>query len=704
MSFVIRLSQVLPAFTRVQNSGRYLTTALRAFDVHLHPDNSCRLTDDAVTSTRAAIKAATAPVPGSAFLEDVSSEYGAELVEELSIPTTARPIHPSRVIVNLVEKGDYDAAEAARNEFEKMEIPIEPHPEYLRMVVNALDIPEQRTRHQVFSAWLDVTPLYEHRGLMKDIADNLLRHPFDLLLLQKFCRSCVLDGITEEIIHSRILHHIFRYGHHIATTSFLEELERVARSLNKSSAEVMAFRDLAIKMHFAAGRDEIAEQLMEKNLEYREYEREQVGGSSSSPAAGSFITTLPSTTRSRYTGMDPPTVTEMAAKLRLIRKAIKAKFPRNFESYVSDFIFEYSVLFRRLGAVHALRRKVFKSASLAVRSKWAAAEQLFYSSRTYPFAILRTHMHFFIADQLLHAEAHRILYDRAEGRYTHKIKRMDSRLSHGLPPISTYQKLWPSNVSLALVWKAIIQLSKSEDLERLYGILVEHTKLVMKQDKAPQNPDHDTDTDNTSLYVTPPVNFPSPFFFHHFVVAMSTRISPLRGSKVIAEMQTLGLKPSIDDWGTLAGAYARSGDIRRLKSIMLHIDKLEADAIAADSTQGGVRKEIVRKRVMITHNSVIRGLTECGMYTEARQVQQRMQNRGYFDNGIDRRTRAVLHRLSRYERGCFDSELEKRSAVRLMGRKIYADVRRVQWRGELKDGKPTWEVGFDDEFIGSTEK
>lgn len=706
---------MLPAVARVHT--RASTLALRAHDALLHLNNACQISNDAVTSPRAAKKAASPPVPGNAFLEDVSSEYGEKLVREYVRPTRGKKTHVATVIGGFIKKKDFDGAELARMEFLKMDIPIEPDMVYITMLTHSLTIHEKDDRYEKFFSWL---PLLPPEGLSKSInriSMHLLRHPFDLDLLRQFCIFCAQAGMISELCGSRVLHHIFRYGNPHGTQLFLRDLEDIARAQGKSIEEIMGLRNLAIRMYYIAGRRNDAEELlkgakiiepltrvyMERNSDATRKERMQT-----------MWLRRASRSRDNRSKADIPTPSELAVKLRLLRRAVLVETaPPYLESNLADFIFEYVVLAKRKRAFFALRRKVFQSSNSSIRSKWVAAEQLFYSSQHYPMAILRAHLHYCVADHVLASEVNRVFDEWTSEAREKAVKSMDCGLAHDLLPISTYSKVWPTRISLALTWKAVIQLSSVDDLERLYQILVNHVKALRKSGKKQEverehneseelegAEDEDKDEDSPppqhtppsrSIHmVTPPAVFPTAAFVHHFVVAMSTRISPLRGAKVIAEMQQLELKPSVDDWGTVAGAYARSGDVRRLAVVLKHVDKLER-AKHSDPTYSQTRKEHLRKRIIIMHNSAIRGLTECGMYRSARKVQERMQQRGYFKQGIDVRTKAILHRLSRYEKGHFDSEMEGRRTVRLKQRPIRVLAERVQWKDEKKeDSRPPW--------------
>lgn len=704
---------MLPAVARVHT--RALTFALRAQDALIHLNNACQISNDAVTSPQAAKKPASPPVPGNAFLEDVSSEYGEKLVREYVRPSRGRTAHVASVIGGFIKKKDFDGAELARMEFLKMDIPIEQDMVYITMLTHSLTIHEKDARSEKFFTWLSLLPVWGLSRSIKRISMHLLRHPFDLDLLRQFCMFCAQAGLVNELCGSRILHHIFRYGNPPGTQLFLEELERTAREQGKSVEEIMGLRNLAIRMHYIAGRRDVAEELLKRAKIIEPLTRfymEQNSDATRRERSQTMWLGRPSRSRDNRSKADIPTPSELAVKLRLLRRAILMETaPSFFESNLADFIFEYVVLAKRKRAFFALRRKIFQASNGSIRSKWVAAEQLFYSSQHFPMAILRAHLHYCVADHVLASEVNRVFDEWTSEAREKAVKGVDCWLAHEFLPISTYSKVWPTRISLALTWKAIIQLSSVEDLERLYRILVDHVKALRKygkkqeverehdeseelegaedEDEGSPPPQH-TPPSKSLHMVTPPAVFPTAAFVHHFVVAMSTRLSPLRGAKVIADMQQLELNPSVDDWGTVAGAYARSGDVRRLAVVLKHVDKLE-QAKLSDPNYSKTRRENLRKRIIIMHNSAIRGLTECGMYRSARKVQQRMQQRGYFKQGIDVRTKAILHRLSRYEKGHFDSEMEGSRTLRLKRRPIRVLAERVQWKDEKNEvSRPPW--------------
>ncbi len=175
----------------------------------------------------------------------------------------------------------------------------------------------------------------------------------------------------------------------------------------------------------------------------------------------------------------------------------------------------------------------------------------------------------------------------------------------------------------------------------------------------------------------PVAELPDAVVFHHFITAFATRYGGQHGANVLVDMTRLGVKQSMQNWTSLVGVYARSADVERVNDILSFLET---------SFRGSVNSKIVdeatfRENMLVAYNSVIRGYTECNMHEGARTVQKRMDNLGYFTDGVAKRTRFILDRLSKSEEGKFDERRErKRRRFKVVnGRRLYVDPGRVDW-------------------------
>ncbi|KAL5522721.1 hypothetical protein ACEPAG_8739 [Sanghuangporus baumii] len=591
------------------------------------------------------------------------------------------------LILRLIAKGDMDRALAARDEYVKLGQKIAQDRTFARAAIDALSIVDPEDRSRKFIAWWSLTPLREYPEQVELACSKILSHPFDIPLLMDFCVLCAKSGFAHTIERSRLFPHIFRYGHPDATTAFLVKLEHEAKKfcIDESSEDWMSMRNLAIRAHLTAGRKEIARQLYDGAVanNFRiEPEILKVLEANTSPEALPHADTRTWQLHSR-TPKDPHRpISAVARELRILRQiAITRERPPNFERFLAEFIQAYELLGRESRAIRMLREKVFRKGTVSVQSRWAAGEQLAYSRNKKPLAVLRTYMNYFLADSILAAESRRILsyWRLRQKNWSSKRWRVDWKLSQ--KPAKVEWKIWPSKPCMSTAWKAVLQLSSKHDLTRLYALLLRHVEQSrVAPDKLSPGMATTSDLDkadkqyydpSSHFVAIPPVIFPDQYYFHHFVVAFAARCAPRQGFQVIKDMERLGFTPSKESYGALAGAYARSGDLRRVLRILDFIDRDTRDSPPS-------------RTLLTTYNSVLRGFMNARMYHEARIIHRLMQDRGCF-NGRDKRTRTVVHKLSRYEKGKYDKQLFRLTkVVPVNGRQLIIDKNRAEWLKELE--------------------
>ncbi|EJC99283.1 uncharacterized protein FOMMEDRAFT_170592 [Fomitiporia mediterranea MF3/22] len=638
------------------------------------------------------------------FLEEPTEEYGdlqdSEVLHDHVAPLPG--VQASEVILRLITKGDLDGALAARDELVKLGIEIAQDRAFATAAIAELSTADPEMRSRKFIAWWSLVPLNECPEQLALACSKLMDHPFDIPLLMDFCIVCAKAGVIHSVVEqSRLFMHIFRYGNPNATAAFLLKLEHEAKKHVSDGSPIgwMSMRDLAIRMHLAAGRKEIARQMLNAASVDGFIIDRRIADSLKTDTSFNALPAEVITTKALYSSGAVKDrrrpLSELARELRILRQIVVSRAPPpHFEPFLAEFIDAYELHGRRSRAIRMLRKKVFKDSSNVVRARWIAGEQLAYSIRGRPIAVLRTYMNYCFADSVLAAEARPILaYWRKQRDTMRRYK--DWKVSQ--KPEKVEWKIWPTNLSMSLAWKAILQLSKKRDVDRLYEHLLKHVEATrLSPTRLADELSRTTDMvvadkyyyDNSSHTVAvPPVVFPNAYFFHHFVVAYATRHAPRKGAQVLHDMQRLGLVPSYDSWGALAGAYARSGDFSRVLRILDHLDKdlLDSKSWKKKSKE---EKRLAQKNwrtLLTTYNSVLRGFTNAAMYREARLIQNRMIEQGLFKRGVDKYTRAKLHRLSRYERGKFDPLLKRtQRSVIVDGRQIVVDDTRAEWLTELE--------------------
>ncbi|KAL5498999.1 hypothetical protein ACEPAH_1517 [Sanghuangporus vaninii] len=591
------------------------------------------------------------------------------------------------LILRLIAKGDIDRALAARDEYVKFGQKIAQNRAFARAAIDALSIVDPEVRSRKFIAWWSLAPLHEYPEQVELACSKILNHPFDIPLLMDFCILCAKSGFARTIERSRLLPHIFRYGHPDATTAFLVKLEHEAKEscTDESPDDWMSMRNLAIRAHLTAGRKKIARQLYDGAVanNFRiEPEILKVLEANTSAEALPRADTSTWQLHSR-TPKDPHrSISALARELRILRQiAITRERPQNFERFLAEFIQAYELLGRESRAIRMLREKVFRKGTYFIRSRWATGEQLAYSWNKKPLAVLRTYMNYFLSDSILAAESRRILsyWRLRQKNWTSKRWKVDWKLSQ--KPVKVEWKIWPSRPCMSMAWKAVLQLSSKHEITRLYALLLQHVEQSrMAPDKLSPGMATTSDLDkadkqyydpSSHFVAIPPVIFPDQYYFHHFVVAFAARCAPRQGFQVIKDMERLGFTPSKESYGALAGAYARSGDLRRVLRILDFIDRDSRDSPPS-------------RTLLATYNSVLRGFMDARMYHEARTIHRLMQDRGCF-KGRDKRTRTVVHKLSWYEKGKYDKQLfRQRKVVLVNGRQLVIDENRAEWLKELE--------------------
>lgn len=676
-----------------------LLTQCRPFSICLrHEDGLLRFSNQAYAfppSPPSEIQAeSNGLVP--AFLEEPTVEYGALEKIDLHDDNALRSpeLQAADLILRLIAKGDIDEALAVRSEYMKAGVEIAKDRSFASAAISELSSVDPEARSRRFIAWWSLAPLEECPDKVALACAKLMDHPFDIPLLMDFCVVSAKSGFAHVIEKSRLLPHIFRYGNPNATYAFLLKLEPEIRKHQnkKSSTPWTSIRNLAIRMHLVAGRKQIAKSIYDRSVEMNLVIDEQTSKLIEANGFGE-----PSSTKSvnveSLKSLVPEhgekrSMSELAGELRILRRIVASPNPppAYFESFLAEFIDAYEQLGRRSRAIRTLRAKVFNTGTLALRARWVAGEQLAYSKRGRSLAVLRTYFNYCLADNILASEARPILaHWRARSRG--KPKFVDWELSKR--PVDVAWKIWPTDLSMNLAWKALLQLSKTRDIERLYALFLNHLETAQK---VPQQLADDLRytsdlkvadeyyyDGSSHVIAVPPSVFPNASYFHHFVVALSTRIAPRRGAKVLRDMQRFGIQSWKESWGAVAGAYARAGDFRRVLRILDHID---ADAETHGNLPDHEKTRLWEIR-LVTYNSILRGFTEAAMYPEARAIQKHMEERGFLQK-MDKRTETILHRLSGYEKGKFDKMLYRRGRhiVDQPGRRIVIDPSRAEWLTE----------------------
>ncbi|TDL22844.1 hypothetical protein BD410DRAFT_201139 [Rickenella mellea] len=642
----------------------------------------------------------------TAIFEDVSDEYSNNGEHPSTLtssdmevrPLTLGDTNPCAVLARLIEKGDFTGAQNAKDELVALQIPIHPDRLYAKAALYHLRNTAKADRARYFITWWELSDPSHWMESIPEAEEQLLKDLVDIALIVDFILLCTSRGFSPPALKN-LFAHVIRFADLSLTESFLQSFENFAKENPGSSPPVVSkdrmvgWRNIAIRTHALAGRTMLAAELLERchaegirieSITHR-LVLEKLVGRNLDDRAQRLRKLIPSdNSNEEYTEARKPALVdtmdrhgmyqkipsphEMATALRFIRRIIRDKSPPPFAAHLANFMFHYDVFYKRRRAIRSLQRIVFGKVPRSVASQFVAAQQLYYTGRRRPIAVLRTFLHYFPSYGVPADHARALMeYHDKEIIWRQTKHSPDCNSSKSLYPIT--KKLWPAKLNVQLAWKALVQLTKDREImERLYRELL--TLLKHAQNTEEWQPgDGDGGARNTPSW-SPDVGF-----FQPFIVAFGSRVGPQRAALVISDMRRHGLRPSKDNWAVLAAAFARAGDVRKVMTILSHMEE----------TFINPSEETLKERwkTISTYNSVIRGLTESGQFAAARSVQRRMQDGGYFDKPLDRRTKAILHRLSRYEKGKFSGLLSRRKTMRNTdGQIVYAQRRRAQWNSE----------------------
>lgn len=608
--------------------------------------------------------------------EELTHEYTKQAKASRKKGKKSQPSQGSgqQVLERLITKGDFGRAGAAKRELSNAGVKMEKNSIYIRAAHHSLERRTVPTHDKLFLEWWSLVPNDAMGPHISFIGTALIQQPVQIDLVTEFFLLCAKAGHSNEI-GVQLLPFIFRHLNVESTQRFIRAFHDGARGENRFSRTVLL--NLAVCCNFIAERRvegfELLEQIRKEGLQIGKTTARAISRNHTDDVQRQFLQhklILPIVPSGRMKQTPPPSA--MARDLRLLRQAVKSMYSENMASFAAFFIVAYEHRYRRTRAVQILRKRVFSSGSLPVQSAWVAAEQLAYSRRKLPLPVLRSFLHYCLPAHVPVAKFRELLL-RSEKRLdgTSQGRRLDKEHSEAeLIPIDA--QLWPNVASLSAVWKSAIQLATTrEELDELYSAML--FPLEKHRGGADIDPTNSARRPGSKSVIV--AELPDAVAFHHFIIAYSTRYGGRRGANVLADMSRLGVKQSMENWTALVGVYARSGDVERVNDILTFLETSFRGS--EDSKSVGV--STFRSNMVIAYNSVLRGYTECTMHEEARQVQQRMEDLGYFKDGVEKRTKSVLNRLGKSEKGKLEAHLARKRSWEVKGRKLYIDRWRADW-------------------------
>ncbi|KLO19320.1 hypothetical protein SCHPADRAFT_70006 [Schizopora paradoxa] len=613
--------------------------------------------------------------------EDVFEDFSTEYIKQAStLPSGGGSSQSSEgavqlVLDRLILKGDFEGARAAKAELSNAGVEFRTSTVYVRAARHSLERRTDPIHAKLLLEWWSLVPEDNMRTHLLPFSSALMQQPVQIDLVTEFFTLCAKAGLSNDI-GEILLPFIFRYSNVESTMRFIQYFLDQAQGENMFSRQILL--NLAMYWNYVAERRAegfwFLEQIRKEGLQVEDVRKYAISRNQIDAAERQFLPprfVLPKVPSGRI--KTTPSPSTMGKYLRLLRRGIKSMYCENLATFAAFFIVAYEDRYGRTRAVKMLRERALRLGNLSVKSAWVAAEQLAYSRRKLPLPVIRSFLHYCLPSHTPVA-LFRALLVHAENRLagTSKGRRFDKEdAESNLIPTET--KFWPNAASLSAVWKAAIQLASTrEDLDRLYSAMV----LPLEKYRGLTEEDRAESLGLPMVNSLPVAELPDPVVFHHFIIAFSTRFGGHAGASVLADMSQLEVKQSMENWTVLAGVYARSGDVERVNDIITFLEF----SFRGSEHSKTVDEVTFKSNMVVAYNSVIRGYTDCTMYDEARRIQQRMERLGYFTDGVPKKTRSILQRLSKSQRGKFDGvSVRNHRSWNVDGQKLRIDHRRVNW-------------------------
>ncbi|KAG8691970.1 hypothetical protein FRC11_000844 [Ceratobasidium sp. 423] len=248
-----------------------------------------------------------------------------------------------------------------------------------------------------------------------------------------------------------------------------------------------------------------------------------------------------------------------------------------------------------------------------------------------------------------------IQFYRSEGRHIDGLSAFQSiflpvgittQILHELavpqPSTSGHPLLWPPSEAISLAsWSAVALATSHEDrgtLERCYLCFLESWRPVPN-----------------AFFEIPPVMRPDAAAFQPWIGAFARRAGPEGILKIMGDMKTLEVPPTVMSWNALAKAYTTKHEWDIAKSILTRMESSRQESLISASTTTNIR---LRNRLgpvaewgfppaeMSTYHTLLRELLATKQLSAAKElVEMFLQNGHQFDRklrllvqGLERRT------------------------------------------------------------------
>ncbi|KAF9235711.1 hypothetical protein BU15DRAFT_64624 [Melanogaster broomeanus] len=500
--------------------------------------------------------------PHISALEDTSDESTLSAQALTSLSASER-------LAALVSSGDFQAAEALRQEMASRNIPIVNDQVYLGATLNAIIDHQSRRateeRLNYFEVWLSLLPdihaqCQSFEGIERRIFHS--RDDLNLVLAYRFGLVLVSKGYHSSTAATHVVSNLARPS---VLQGCLRELEGRSRGYHSRRGDPFVadslanLYDHAVRTSAAVGEAKAALQLIfraqSRGIQIPEVTLLHVvtNAPNQQHAIDRIRRVYPSWSMPVRASSDTKAsnITILAAELHSLGNALKSPSPPSAPD-IHGFMTSYQAISLCQSNTNPRRRTRALSLLHSISHRhshpnWAFAEMLYHHQREEPLHVLRVFVQNF---HLVGIPRTRVLSLTKE--LLGKQSRQDvSKIL--VPPCPMWDKLRPSPCHTALVWDSLLSLSSETEQDSLYDILLLRVVGLRRQEEAEaqQSPDRNT--------VQPLPNLRSPW----------------KASAVLKDMLDLGIQPILVQWGIVARGYTQHGDAVLALHILDRVHEIE---------------------------------------------------------------------------------------------------------------------------------
>ena len=603
--------------------------------------------------------------PDISIFEDQTDEYITVARDSPVRSLNEVPRTSVQTLRHLVKRGDYSAAERLRNELLQLGVEIPLDSRYEQAAIAVLRLPDCENRATAFSNWFSLVPMaYNSKPRSFHTICQLLFYISlqpDLQLVLRFGLLCASKGYARKIFR-RVVPFVVRFADPSVSAVFMDEFERLAvRYLRKRYPKeirkmLQSFYSLVVRTHCLAGRPNEAirifqatrdrnipvshfsasllVQTLERNLDAANialikdllrhhrplyFPPERIAARQGVRTNTPWLSTL-----------SLPQTTRLALQLQILKRSILSDHPPTAHAIV-DFMNEYHFTGRNRGLV-LLRKKIFRHSHRSI-SLWSMAEMVYHlQKKHYDMIVVVFAAHFHLVGVPHDPIVRQLEQPSTQKKVRFRQRELTSNIIPGRYPMT--QRVFPSSTHTALLWQALVYLSRGEEeLETLYRQLLHFAHLSHHGTVLVSS--HNV----TSLSaIPPPAQVIDDTHFTPFIRAFRRRCGAYRAIALFQDMLNLGIHPNHYQYATLAGEFARAGEVDKTMRILGEIES--NDPVSPADLCGSVPYSDI-----VTYTNILRGFIDSECLDAAVDIDERiMKKLGYVpgSNPLTDHTRSLL--------------------------------------------------------------